>query len=209
MNDGARVGAGRQACLSTSRIVAALAAVSGVALVAAACGHSSSSHVAQLATTTARGSSSSSTSAPSTQQNGALAFSRCMRSNGVTNYPDPNRGGELAKKTPQQLGVSNSQFQSAQTACIHLLPNGGPGQPTRAELPQSWSDMATFARCMRRHGVPTWPDPTRYPPHPERPTFELQPAGIDPNAPQVTPKIHECLPLLHGINPQHLGEGGS
>ncbi len=69
--------------------------------------------------------------------------------------------------------------------------------------------MANFARCMRRHGVPNWPDPTGYPPHPVRPTFELQLVGIDPNSPQISTKIHECEPLLHGNNPQHLGEGAS
>ncbi|MGH2851737.1 MAG: hypothetical protein ACRDLP_14110 [Solirubrobacteraceae bacterium] len=62
---------------------------------------------------------------------------------------------------------------------------------------------------MRRHGAEGWPDPTRYPRHPDRPYFDLQRAGIDPNAPQITTKIRTCLPLLHGTNPQHLGGGGS
>jgi hypothetical protein len=35
------------------------------------------------------------------------------------------------------------------------------------------------------------------------------PVGIDPNSRQISTKIHECAPLLHGNNPQHLGEGGS
>ena len=141
------------------------------------------------------------------QQSGTLAFSHCMRSRGVSNYPDPNSGGQLVKETPQQLGVSSSELQTAQRGCIHLLPGGG--QPTRAELQQSWHDFLTFARCMRRHGVPNWPDPTRYPQHPERPTIDLQSVGIDPHSHQVNAKIHDCETLLHGINPQRLGEGGS
>jgi hypothetical protein len=87
-------------------------------------------------------------------------------------------------------------------------PNGDSG-PTSAELQQSWSDMTNFARCMRSHGVPNWPDPTRYPAHPERPTFDLQPVGIDPRSPQISTQIHQCEPLLHGNNPQRLGEVGS
>ena len=139
------------------------------------------------------------------QGSGALAVSRCMRSHGVPNFPDPGSTGETSKPTPQQLGVSSSQFQAAQAGCRSILPNGG--QPTRAALQQSWSDFRSFARCMRAHGVSSWPDPTRYPQHPERPTFDLQSAGIDPNAPQLTTKLHACVPLLHGTNPQRLGIG--
>jgi hypothetical protein len=65
--------------------------------------------------------------------------------------------------------------------------------------------LLAFSRCMRSHGVRSWPDPTRYAPHPERPFFNLSAAGINPNAPQIIPKIHACLYLLHGNNPQRLG----
>ncbi|HYW25990.1 MAG TPA: hypothetical protein VE953_17590 [Terriglobales bacterium] len=131
-----------------------------------------------------------------------------MRSHGVPSFPDPAGAGGIPKETPQQLGVTSSQLQSAQSACMHLLPTAGSG-PTSAELQQSWRDMGNFARCMRSHGVANWPDPTRYPQHPERPTFDLQSVGIDPNSPQMSTPIHECVPQLHGINPQHLGESGS
>jgi hypothetical protein len=173
---------------------AAIGATSGLALLAAACGGGTSS-----------GGSSNAAESTSSQQ---LAFSRCLRSHGVLTFPDPTSSGGIPKETPQQLGVTSSQFQSAESACVHLLPNGGSG-PTAAELRQSWSDMANFARCMRSHGVPTWPDPTRYPPHPERPTFDLQPVGIDPSSPQISARITDCEPLLHGNNPQRLGQVGS
>jgi hypothetical protein len=138
-----------------------------------------------------------------------LAYAQCVRSRGVPNFPDPNSSGGFPKATLNQLAASNSQYQAATQACGHLLPNGGSG-PTQAELQQSWNDMRTFAGCMRSHGVPNWPDPTRYyPQHPDRPYFNLQPVGIDPNSPQISTKIHECEPLLHGNNPQHLGEGAS
>jgi hypothetical protein len=139
----------------------------------------------------------------------ALAYSRCMRAHGVRNWPDPeaNGNGVFPKRTAQQLGVSSAQLEAAQRACQELLPNGG--QPTAAALQQSWSDFLKFAQCMRRHGVSNWPDPTRYPQHPDRPYFDLQRAGIDPSSPRVTAKIDVCLPLLHGTNPQHLGGGGS
>jgi hypothetical protein len=174
-------------------MVGIAAAAGALAMLAAGCGDSQATG------------SSSNAPAASTPQSGALAFSGCMRSHGVADYPDPSGSGVLVKETPQQLGVGSSRFQAAQSACIHLLP--GAGQPTGTELRQSWGDFLSFARCMRRHGVPTWPDPSRYPQHPDRPTFELQTAGIDPNAPQLTPKIRACEPLLEGVNPQHLGQG--
>jgi hypothetical protein len=127
-----------------------------------------------------------------------------MRSHGVPNWPDPNSNGQFPKRQLEHLGVSNTRLQAAQSTCGHLLPNGGSG-PTPAQLAQNWSDELKFARCMRRHGVPNWPDPTRYSPHPERPYFNLDAAGIDPNSAQIIPKIHQCLPLLHGYNPQRLG----
>jgi hypothetical protein len=60
-----------------------------------------------------------------------------MRLHGVANFPDPDSSGQLPKRTPQQLGVSSSQFEAAETACRHLLPNGPlppGGEPTQAEL---------------------------------------------------------------------------
>jgi hypothetical protein len=168
------------------------AAAGAFALVAAGCGGSPSGHPAQRS---------------QTQPSGAIAFSGCMRSHGVANFAEPTSSGQLPKETSEQLGVSSSQFQTAQNACRHLLANGG--QPTQAALQQSWSDFLSFARCMRRHGVANWPDPTRYPQHPDRPTFDLQAVGVEPNSPPISTKIHDCMPLLHGNNPQHLGEGGS
>jgi hypothetical protein len=130
-----------------------------------------------------------------------------MRSHGVTSYPDPKSGGALVKETPEQLGIGTSRFDSAASACAHIIPNSG--QPTEAGLQQSWSDFRTFARCMRSHGVSHWPDPTSYPRHPERPTFDLASVGIDPNSPRIAPAIRGCAPLLRGTNPQRLGGGGS
>ena len=116
---------------------AVTAAAVGVALLAAGCGGSSASRVAQ--------------------QNGPVAFAACMRSNGVPNYPDPTTSG-LVKESLQQLGVSSSRFQAAQSACRHLLPNGGRG-PTAAQVQQVKALSLHFSRCVRSHGVPNFPDP--------------------------------------------------
>jgi len=145
-----------------ARIAAAIIATAGLVLLAAACGGSPGSDVAQLGSTTTQSSSTSSVSAGSAQPNGAVAYARCMRSNGVPNWPDPNSGGvfDKSKLTPQQLGASSSRVQAAQSACRRLLPNGGSG-PTAAQVQQVKAQALRFSQCVRVHGLPTFPDPDR------------------------------------------------
>jgi hypothetical protein len=137
------------------RTAAGIVAGAGMLLLAAACGSSSGNRVATLGPSASRDSPSS--NAPSTPVNGALAFAGCMRSNGVTAYPDPD-GTSLAKPSLQQLGVSSSRFQTAQAACRHLLPGGGM-PPNQAERQQIRAQSLRFSQCVRAHGVPSFPDP--------------------------------------------------
>jgi hypothetical protein len=113
--------------------VAAGIAAAGIALLAAGCG-STGSHGAQAT--------------------GALAFSHCMRSHGVVHWPDPTSGGAIPKESLQQLGISSSGFQSAQSACQHLRPTESAARQ-RLVVSQSLE----FSRCVRNHGVPNFPDP--------------------------------------------------
>jgi hypothetical protein len=131
----------------------------------------------------------------------ALAYSSCMRRHGVQKFPDPDIAGVIPKVSLQRLGVSGSQFQAALTACRQLLPSADQaGPPTQAELRQAWNNSLLFARCMRSHGVPNWPDPTGDSTHPDRPNFNL-PVGIHLNSPRITTRIHKCEPLLDGWSP--------
>ena len=177
-----------------ARTAAGVIATVGLALLAAACGGSPGSHVAQLGSTTTK----SSTSSPSANSQQVLAFYRCVRAHGVPNFPDPNSSGVLPKRQVAQLTAGNPQFPAAHRACEHLLPNGG--QPTQAQVQQAWNDMRNFARCMRSHGVPNWPDPAPTSQQDQRPFFHL-PDSIDPNAPQITTKIRACQHVLHANNP--------
>jgi hypothetical protein len=128
------------------RAAAAFVVTASLILLAAACSGSPS--------TSGAGGSSNTGGSTNTHQ---VAFSRCMRSSGVTNFPDPNNSGVIPKESSQELGVSSSKFQSAQSACQHLLPNGGHG-PNQAEVEQVKAQGLQFAQCMRNHGV-ALPDP--------------------------------------------------
>jgi hypothetical protein len=194
----------------------AVVMVAGLGLVACG-GGSSDPGVASGGSTTTTRQASAAPNSPGSSFQQALAFSRCVRQNGVPGYPDPDSSGQIPKRTPQQLGVSPSHFQAAETACQHLLPGGG--QPTQAQIQQmdqqEWARFRDFTQCMRLHGVTDWPEPTPYPQDRARPIFDLQPGdgpqpvGIDPNSPQISPKVRACVAVLQGDNPQHLGEGGS
>ncbi len=122
----------------------------------------------------------------------ALAYSRCMRAHGVPRFPDPPSSGTIPKVTLQQLGVGESQWQSAQNACSHLLPNGGNG-PSQSQLRQWMNGMLRFAQCMRSHGVPSWPDPVID--AGGNPEFYLD-GRVDQNAPQIKSRIRDCVHWL-------------
>ena len=165
----------RQARPPAARAATVLIATAALVLLAAACSGSPSS-------TGAGGSSSTggATSSPS-----AVAYSHCMRSHGVPDFPDPGSSG-IPKVSPQQLGVASSRWQAAQSTCARLL------RPTQDQARQIVTGMLNFARCMRSHGVPDWPDPTTG--SNGQPEFDIP--GIDPDSPRISNTASECTRLL-------------
>ena len=116
MNDSIRVRCRpRRARLRPARTAAALIATAALALLSAACSGSPSS----------AGSGGSPHPDGSGTSPSAVAYSACIRSHGVPNFPDPDSNGQVPKADPQLLGVSNSQLQAAQRACQHLYPISG------------------------------------------------------------------------------------
>jgi hypothetical protein len=103
---------------------------------------------------------SSSTNSQSAHQDEFLAFSECMRSHGVPNFPDPSPGGGIHLSSG--MNPFSPAFKAAQTSCHKLLPGGGPGaaHPTA----QAEAQTLEISQCMRQHGVSGFPDPTLTPP---------------------------------------------
>jgi hypothetical protein len=139
-----------------------------------------------------------------------VAYSACMRSHGVPNYPDPDSKGHLTKGGPQQFGVSSSQFQAAQRACANLLPNAGSfmqqfqqcvsgGVCPQALVQQALTLMRNLAACLRSHGVPNWPDPTIGPEG--APFFNVSAAGLTheyTHSAGFDSKVGECQQQVGG-----------
>lgn len=182
--------------------VAAVIATASLALLVSACSGSAS----------ATGSGGASNAGGSPSSLSAVGYSHCMRSHGVPNFPDPDSSGQLPKGDAQRFGVSSSQLQAARQACQQLLPNNGGAinadsiqqcmmadDCPQALVQQLVNEERNFARCMRSHGVPNWPDPTID--SEGRPVFAISISkdGFDPYSPQIWAKGNECSRLMPGL----------
>jgi hypothetical protein len=116
-----------------------------------------------------------------------LNFSKCMRSHGVTAFPDPSTHGGGIELTPGSgVNPQSPAFQSAQQSCKHLLPGGGPP----ANVPESTKlQLLRQAECMRTHGVPNFPDPTFLK---GGPIGRGLPPGLNPSSPAFQNALKAC-----------------
>jgi hypothetical protein len=167
-------------------------------LLCAACGGSPPSGVANLgsATTTTQTSSSQTAGSGSTSKyKAALAYVDCMRSHGVSNFPDPTSDGQINVKfayggkdgSPASSGIDrmSPQYISADQTCRHLLPGE---VPTPAQNQQALANDLKFAYCMRSHGVSNFPDPTN--------AAVVRIIGVDQNSPRYKSAKKACDALV-------------
>jgi hypothetical protein len=102
------------------------------------------------------GSSHHSSHATASSYSKLVKYSDCMRSHGVSNFPDPEDGGYPLRTSG--INMQAPVFQSATKACAKLQP-GGAKEPAPITSGQVYQ-MAKKARCIRKHGFPNFPDPT-------------------------------------------------
>jgi hypothetical protein len=127
-----------------------LAVTAGITLLASGCG--GGGKPAGAASTGA----SASASSPAAM---ALAYAQCIREHGVPNYPDPTINGNNVSSgvNGNALGVSQGVLQAAQNACKSLSPQDF--VPPGFNAAQNTAEAEKFAQCIRKHGVPDFPDP--------------------------------------------------
>ncbi|HJS95447.1 MAG TPA: hypothetical protein VJ741_14390 [Solirubrobacteraceae bacterium] len=133
----------------------------------------------------------------------ALAFAKCMRSHGVSNFPDPT-GGELnlqVQKTPNSTSVNGVEvngpaFQSAMQACRSYLPNGG--HPSAAQTAKARAQALAMSRCMRSHGVPNFPDPQFRTGPGGGLAVRIGGPGVNPNSPAFQAAQKACGGIFGG-----------
>lgn len=132
------------------------------ALALAACSGQRAPSVARLGTTShgsgATGAGRKASTAPSLEE-----FARCMRSHGVSNWPDPVSSGGRTRFFPgpgSGIDVNSPIVRSALAVCRKYIPGS---TLTPAQSAQDEAQLLEYARCMRSHGVTDFPDPTPRP----------------------------------------------
>jgi hypothetical protein len=160
------------------------AALVSAALLAAGCGGTSSSNP---------GPSAASFTAA------AFRYASCMRQHGLSSFADPSMTDHNGQNvgyfaTPGSL-VASPTFKRANKVCQGiLLPDLDTNQAAAAGAARE-QHMLAFAKCIRGHRVPRFPDPTTQGQLTQR---MINRAGIDLQAPAVLAAARACLPAADG-----------
>jgi hypothetical protein len=184
--------------MSTSRRpLATLALIATVSLISG-CGSSTSAQTSSSTSTdsainagTAGNtdgaiSTSAATNSASKREKG-VKFAECMRGNGVPDFPDPNQKGEFM----YGVSVTPAVFTKAVEACKSLEP---PGSLSSQRSFKQQSLALKFAQCVRKNGVPDFPDPANGQPLID--TTKI-PSSNSPNGMNVlNAATHKCGALL-------------
>jgi hypothetical protein len=149
------------------------------------------------------GSGSSATAGGSANSSSAVAYSRCVRSHGAPDFPDPDSSGQIPKEAVVRAfrEVGDSRAKAATYACANLNPNAN-GQGSQPLTVQEQQDYLRAAACMRSHGITNFPDPTFPGGHASLPHI---PSSIDTSSTQFTQARRTCEKLI----PAGLLHGGS
>jgi hypothetical protein len=129
-------------------------------------------------------------------QQDAVRFADCMRSHGVSNFPDPTTSPRDFKQALDPTAAHSPAFGPAVSDCQHLLPRGGPNNQSPPPSHAQIEAEIAFARCLRSHGFPNFPDPST--------TGELSHemlanAGINIHQPAVVQAADACVSVTHGF----------
>jgi hypothetical protein len=176
--------------------------VAGLALVTTACGGGSASPpVASVGTatspaggTTVAGTKGAGGAAPSFEP-----YATCLTQHGVAASSPSGRGIQITGG----IDPNSPQFAAAQKACQKLAPRGGPAPLSSAQLALRTKGLIAFSRCVRKHGVPGFPDPD------PNSAFAFDGAGASQlNTPLGRAAFKACHSFFPKIGPQiSLGPG--
>jgi hypothetical protein len=181
------------------RLAVLIAGPLACGLLAAACGSSGSGGpaVANLSSSP----SASATSSGGSGHASTLAYARCMRAHGISDFPDPDAHGNLGLngQPGSDLDPNNPAYKAANSACKSLLP--APQAPPHGAKAQN----LRYARCMRAHGISDFPDPK-----PDG-SLQIQPSpgsDLDPNNPQYKAANEACKQYRPGNGQATMGSTG-
>lgn len=115
-------------------------------------------------------------------------YARCMRDNGVPDFPDPGPDGQFSL-THGEGGIDQDdpEFRAAMEECRDLAPGGEhrtTGDPAYVE------QMREFSQCMRDNGLPDFPDPEA--------DGRLRGIGHEEGGPEFQAAMETCREKLPG-----------
>ena len=171
-----------------SRAGVVVGVVVTLALGLAACGGGSPS-VSSVSGCSPSGCSSPAASA--TLEAIALKFSVCMRSHGVSGFPDPTLGPNGLPSWTSSESRPSPAFQGARKVCGKDLP--GLGLNTPAGKATANADALKYATCMRSQGLPTFPDPNG------QGVLVIQTGDVQVNSPAFLKAQTACKSLDNGF----------
>ncbi|XVQ07108.1 hypothetical protein ACQP1W_31285 [Spirillospora sp. CA-255316] len=93
---------------------------------------------------------------PTSAKDRGLAFAKCMRENGVAKFPDPGSDGSQIVGKSSGIDPKSPEFKKAMEACKDLSPQA---EGQKDGKPADLAKSRVWAKCIRDHGVPEFPDP--------------------------------------------------
>ncbi|MDE3132514.1 MAG: hypothetical protein KGL15_00445 [Acidobacteriota bacterium] len=128
------------------------------------------------------------------QANGAmLRFARCMHSHGVNGLPSPVAAPAAFKHS---FTTTTPVYRQALGSCQRLIPGQQNDRGGAAHSRRQIDGMLAFARCLRGHGFPRFPDPTS---SGDLTHQMLAQAGIDLQQPAVVRAADACVGVSDGV----------
>jgi hypothetical protein len=172
----------RRSALSVALLIA-------LAVTLAACGGGSPTSGSSTTTAVASSGGSGSSGASNSAEQQALKYAQCMRSHGVTNFADPTPGKSVGIGE-SGIDTNSPTYQAAASACQQYQPTAG-NNGDQGPSSQVQSQQLKFAECMRKHGVPNFPEGSS-----GSGPQNITSYGIDPNSPTFQAANQACSSLL-------------
>jgi hypothetical protein len=124
-----------------------------------------------------------------------VKFSACMRSHGVSDFPDPTVGSNGLPNFGPTPNVNGGApvFNAAQRVCKKNLPDL---LHTSAEKATANAAALRYATCMRSNGVPNFPDPNG------QGLLQIQAGNIEASSPAFGKAEAACKSLDNGFGVQ-------
>lgn len=118
-----------------------------------------------------------------------LAYARCMRSHGVSHFPDPTTKGGIGIVLPHSMNLHAPSYEAADRACQALAPAAHP--VSRTVSARKLAAEVRAADCMRSRGDPGFADPN------SQGTFDR--GQFDGNSPAFRAASRACTRLIEAV----------